>query len=276
MAPFTSWLIIYFPYYAYMEGIPDVKMRNLEEKIITFEKKKASNKILLPKGRFNAFLCCTVIKVCDRHTSLPGGKLNVESKKLISKHILCTKSLSRPPQQRSCGAFRNVNTKVTASLGLSTMSATKWGTAEAKDGGTLGLKLFGERKEDRPPNIHVHHPSQHVADLLVCQSVLQLYHGDGFHSTMLLPNWLFYFFSQLYCLFLHHEFLLHRHYIAKYTMTQLAKGASNFLNSQSIPQKKKNLKKYIFRYHWVTRWEWVAFRRRNTSIKMWKGNDYLE
>ena len=99
MTCFTSWLIIYFPYYTYIEKTPDVKMSKiLGRKEITFEKKKVSNKILLLRGRLNAFLRCTVTKAHDRHTSLPGGKLNAESKKQISKHIWCDKTLNRPPQ----------------------------------------------------------------------------------------------------------------------------------------------------------------------------------
>lgn len=99
MTCFTSWLIIYFPYYTYIERTPDVKMSKILGKKMIFEKKKVSNKILLLGGRVNAFLHCTVTKTHDRHTSLPGGKLDAESKKQISKHIWCNKSLKRPPQQ---------------------------------------------------------------------------------------------------------------------------------------------------------------------------------
>lgn len=41
MTCFTSWLIIYFPYYTYIEKTTDVKMSKiLGRKEITFEKKR--------------------------------------------------------------------------------------------------------------------------------------------------------------------------------------------------------------------------------------------
>lgn len=56
-----------------------------------------SNRILLLGGRLNAFLCLAVIKARDRHTSLPSGRLHVESEALISKHIWCNESINRTP-----------------------------------------------------------------------------------------------------------------------------------------------------------------------------------
>lgn len=123
---------------------------------------------------------------------------------------------------------------------------------------------------------HVH---LHLFDLLGCQSVLQLCHGNNGFTILctyqvdyfnFFLSTLFFFFGSFFTPWVPSVYASY----GKYTVTQLAKCAISFLNSQVFIKQQQGI--YVPGYQWVTRWRQVSFRHRDSCLKMRTGKDDLQ